>query len=112
MRFLRRISLLCGAMMMLASPAIANDTVKWKLAMTWPSTLTPFASSVQKFAQNVSDMTGGKFIIKVDGKEKHKAALGILDMVQGGQYEMGHRASYYWKGKDITTVFSPRLLLG
>lgn len=105
MKFLRNVSLLCGAMMMLASPALAQESVRWKLAMTWPSTLTPFASSVQRFAQSVSDMTGGNFVIRVDGMEKHKAALGVLDMVKGGQYEMGHSASYYWKGKDITTVF-------
>ncbi len=105
MKFLRNVSLLCGAMMMLASPALAQESVRWKLAMTWPSTLTPFASSVERFAQSVSDMTGGKFVIRVDGMEKHKAALGVLDMVKGGQYEMGHSASYYWKGKDITTVF-------
>jgi len=82
----------------------AEKTVKWKLAMTWPSTLTPLASPGPKLAQMVNDMTDGKFIIKVDGKEKHKAALGILDMVKGGQYQMGHSASYYWKGKDITTT--------
>lgn len=105
MRFLGKISLLCAALMMLTTPAIAAKTIKWKLAMTWPSTLTPFASSVQKFAQSVNDMTGGQFVIRVEGKEKHKAALGILDMVKGGQYQMGHSASYYWKGKDITTVF-------
>jgi TRAP-type mannitol/chloroaromatic compound transport system substrate-binding protein len=105
MQLLRKTCLLCAALMLLSTPAAAEKTIKWKLAMTWPSTLTPFASSVQKFAQSVSDMTGGKFVIKVDGKEKHKAALGILDMVKGGQYQMGHSASYYWKGKDITTVF-------
>ncbi len=105
MNFFGKSALFCGALMMLATPALAEKTVKWKLAMTWPSTLTPFASSVAKFAQNVSDMTGGKFVIKIEGKEKHKAALGILDMVKGGQYQMGHSASYYWKGKDITTVF-------
>lgn len=105
MRFLGKISLLCAALMMLTTPAIGAKTIKWKLAMTWPSTLTPFASSVKKFAQSVSDMTAGQFVIRVEGKEKHKAALGILDMVKGGQYQMGHSASYYWKGKDITTVF-------
>lgn len=86
------------------APAAAEKVVRWKLAMTWPSTLTPLASPAPKLAQMVSDMTDGKFIIKVDGKEKHKAALGILDMVKGAQYEMGHSASYYWKGKDITTT--------
>ncbi len=112
MNMFKKVSLLCGAMMMLATPALADKTVKWKLAMTWPSTLTPFASSVERFAQSVSDMTGGNFTIKVDGKEKHKAALGILDMVKGGQYEMGHSASYYWKGKDITSVFFTTIPFG
>ena len=93
MKFFGKVAVLCGALMMLASPAFAEKVIKWKLAMTWPSTLTPFASSVEKFAQSVSDMTGGNFVIKVDGAEKHKAALGILDMVKGGQYEMGHSAS-------------------
>ena len=93
--------------MLVATPAMAEKKVKWKLAMTWPSTLTPLVSPPIKLAQMVSDMTDGNFIIKVDGKEKHKAALGILDMVKGGQYEMGHSASYYWKGKDIsTTIFT------
>lgn len=95
------------ALVMMAAPAMAEKKIKWKLAMTWPSTLTPLASPPIKLAQLVSEMTDGNFIIKVDGKEKHKAALGILDMVKGGQYEMGHSASYYWKGKDIsTTIFT------
>lgn len=102
----RCIAFLIAAILM-ATPALAEKKIKWKLAMTWPSTLTPLASPPAKLAQIVSDMTDGNFIIKVDGKEKHKAALGILDMVKGGQYEMGHSASYYWKGKDIsTTIFT------
>lgn len=105
MRILVKTVVLCSILIVvLASPAVAEETVKWKLAMTWPSTLTPFASTVEKFAQSVSDMTGGKFVIRVEGKEKHKAALGVLDMVKGGQYQMAHSASYYWKGKDITTA--------
>ena len=96
-----------AAVLMMATPVMAEKKIKWKLAMTWPSTLAPLASPPVKLAQLVSEMTDGNFIIKVDGKEKHKAALGILDMVKGGQYEMGHSASYYWKGKDIsTTIFT------
>jgi TRAP-type mannitol/chloroaromatic compound transport system substrate-binding protein len=26
-------------------------------------------------------------------------------MVKGGQYQMGHSASYYWKEKDMSTIF-------
>jgi TRAP-type mannitol/chloroaromatic compound transport system substrate-binding protein len=73
--------------------------------MTWPSTLTPLASPPIKLAQKLKEMSGGKFILKIHGKEKHKAPLGILDMVKGGQYQMGHSGSYYWKGKDINTIW-------
>ncbi len=82
----------------------AQKKVRWKMAMSWPSTLTPLASSGPRLAKMVSDMTDGNFVIRVDGTEKHKAALGVLDMVKGGQYQMGHSTSYYWKGKDITTT--------
>lgn len=83
----------------------ASKKVKWKLAMTWPSTLTPLSSPPFKVAQMVKKMSGGKFIIKIYGKEKHKSALGILDFVKNKQYEMGHSGSYYWKGKDINTIW-------
>lgn len=85
--------------------AAPEKDVKWKLAMTWSSTLTPLASPPLKLAKLLDEMSGGKFTIRVEGSEKHKAALGILDMVKGGQYDMGHSASYYWKGKDMVMVF-------
>ncbi len=100
-----KIALSLAACMLVATPALAAEKVRWKCAMTWASTLTPLASPAPKLAKIVSEMTDGNFEIKVDGAEKHKAGLEILDMVKGGQFEMGHTASYYWKGKDITTVF-------
>lgn len=90
---------------LVASPAMAAKKVRWKLAMTWASTLTPFANGPLKLAKMIDEMSGGNFTIRVEGSEKHKAALGILDMTKGGMYQMGHSASYYWKGKDISTVF-------
>jgi TRAP-type mannitol/chloroaromatic compound transport system substrate-binding protein len=105
MKRIGKIALVFAALMLVASPALAAKKIRWKLAMTWSSTLTPLASPAPKLAKMVSEMTGGNFEIRVEGSEKHKAPLGILDMVKGGQYEMGHTASYYWKGKDITSVF-------
>jgi TRAP-type mannitol/chloroaromatic compound transport system substrate-binding protein len=99
-------AVLClAALMMIATPALAEKKVRWKLAMTWTSTLTPLSNAGPWLAKMVSDMTDGNFEIRFEGAEKHKAGLGILDMVKGGQYEMGHTASYYWKGKDVTTTF-------
>ncbi len=106
-----KLAALIGAVALMATPAAAKK-IKWKLAETWPSTLTPLASPPAKVAVLVKEMSDGKFIIKVEGKEKHKAPLGILDMVKGGQYQMGHSGSYYWKGKDINTVWFCTVPLG
>ena len=87
-----------------ANEKVVGKKVQWNLATTWNSTLTPTITPSLQVAQMVAEMTGGNFIIKVDGAEKHKAPMEILDMVKGGQYEMGHTASYYWKGKEATTA--------
>ena len=89
----------------LSTTSMAKDKVyKWKLATTWGSTLSPFIDAPLNMAKMVEEMSDGKLLIRVDASNKHKAALGILDMVKGGQYDMGHSASYYWKGKDINTL--------
>jgi TRAP-type mannitol/chloroaromatic compound transport system substrate-binding protein len=84
--------------------ATANKTVKWKVAMSWPKTLTPLSTVPLRVSTLVKEMTDGKFIIKVHGKNTHKAPLGILDMVRNNYYEMGHSTSYYYKGQDIATT--------
>ena len=89
----------------LSTAAFAKDRVyKWKLATTWGSTLSPFIDAPTNMAKLAKEMSNGRLDIRVDAANKHKAPLGILDMVKGGQYEMGHSASYYWKGKDINTL--------
>ena len=105
MRLMLKVLVVLTLLALTAAPATAQKKVRWKLAMTWSSTLTPFASAPIKLAKMVEEMSGGNFVIRVEGAEKHKAPLGILDMVKGGQYDMGHSAAYYWKGKDISTVF-------
>jgi len=105
MKKLLKIGLISTAVIALLASPLSAKKIKWRLAETWPSTLTPLASPPAKLATLIKKMSKGKFIIKVEGKEKHKAPLGILDMVKGGQYQMGHSGSYYWKGKDINTVW-------
>lgn len=101
---LLRITVITAIISVLAVPSFGAKKVKWKLAMTWPSTLAPLATPPQKLATLIKEMSGGKFTIQVHGKEKHKAALGILDMVKNKQYHMGHTSSYYYKGKSMSTA--------
>lgn len=94
MRCLRLLPLVLFACLATTSLHAAEvKKVQWHLATTWNSTLTPLSTPPLKVAQLVSEMTDGNFTIKVEGAEKHKAPLEILDMVKGGQYEMGHTAS-------------------
>jgi TRAP-type mannitol/chloroaromatic compound transport system substrate-binding protein len=89
----------------MSTASLAADKVyKWKLATTWGPTLHPFIDAPTKMAEMVEKMSNGRLQIRVDAANKHKAPFGVLDMVQGGQYEMGHSASYYWKGKDINLL--------
>jgi TRAP-type mannitol/chloroaromatic compound transport system substrate-binding protein len=86
------------------SASAAEKKVKWKIATTWGPTAVPFSTAVTNMADMVEKMSGGNFTIRVDASNKHKAPFGVLDMVKLGQYEMGHSASYYWKGKDINLL--------
>ncbi len=98
--------LLVSAMAVLMQSSFAEDTkvIKWKLATSWPGNLSPMSDAPKNFAQKVKAMSNGRLIIKIHDKNKHKAPLGVLDMVKAGQYDMGHSGSYYWKGKDLATV--------
>ena len=92
--------------------ADAAPKYRWKLAMTWPTNFPIFGDAVKNMAAMVNEMSGGEMEIRIDSKNKHKAPFGVLDMVKAGQYEMGHSASYYWKGKDINTLFFTTMPFG
>ena len=88
------------------SAALAADKViKWRLAETWGPNFPVFGDTTKNFARMVEAMSNGRLVIQVDSANKHKAALGVFDFVKSGQYQMGHSASYYWKGKNFNTMF-------
>jgi len=90
--------------LILTSSFSAEKVYKLKMATTWGPTAAPLIDSAKNMAKLAEEMSNGKLKIRVDASNKHKAPLGILDMVKGGQYDLGHSASYYWKGKDIATL--------
>ena len=91
---------------------VKKETIVWKLAQTWGTGFPIFGDAVLTMAELVKVMSNGELEIRVDSANKHKAAFGILDMVNAGQYEMGHSASYYWKGKDANTMFFTTMPFG
>ena len=97
----------------LINPAIAAKKVyKLKLAETWPTNFPIFGDATKNMAKTAMAMSNGRLKITIDSKNKHKAALGIFDMVRSGQYDMGHSASYYWKGKVPETLYFTTMPFG
>jgi TRAP-type mannitol/chloroaromatic compound transport system substrate-binding protein len=90
----------------------AKQVYQWKLAMTWPTNFPIFSDAVNSVAEKVKIMSNGELLIDIDSANKHKAPLGILDMVNAGQYQMGHTASYYWKGKEASAMFFTTMPFG
>ena len=89
-----------------AAPTIANaadlPTVSWRMVGSWPKALDTLFGSMEHISKRVSEMTGGKFTIKVFAAGEIVGGLQVLDAVQAGTVECGHTATYYYFGKDPT----------
>ena len=111
--FIKKIAITSVCAMVLINPAFAKDKVfHLKLAETWPSNFPIFGDATKNMAKMAETMSNGRLKITIDSKNKHKAALGIFDMVRSGQYDMGHSASYYWKGKVPETLYFTTMPFG
>ncbi len=90
----------------------SDEVYDLTLAMTWPSSLPIFTDAVKNAAKYANEMSGGRINIRIDDAGKHKAALGIFDLVKSGQYDLGHTASYYYKGKVPETLYFTTMPFG
>jgi TRAP-type mannitol/chloroaromatic compound transport system substrate-binding protein len=89
------------------TPALAQSlpTINWRLASSFPKTLDTIYGAADTFVKRVSQLTGGKFNIRVFAGGEIVPGLQVLDAVQAGTVECGHSASYYYFGKDATFAF-------
>ncbi|MGB5452582.1 MAG: TRAP transporter substrate-binding protein [Sedimenticolaceae bacterium] len=103
---------LAAGLMLSAGGVLAEKTYHLRLAETWPPNYPILGDATRNLKKMVEAMSDGRLKISIDSKNKHKAPLGVFDMVKGGQYDMGHSASYYWKGKDPNTLFFTTMPFG
>ncbi|NAX24625.1 ABC transporter substrate-binding protein [Vibrio sp. V38_P2S17PM301] len=98
---------------LLATSANAAEKVyRLKLAETWGPNFPIFGDTTQNMAKMAEEMSNGRLQIRIDSANKHKAPFGVFDMVKSGQYDMGHSASYYWKGKVPNTLYFTSMPFG
>ncbi|GAA3578087.1 TRAP transporter substrate-binding protein [Marinobacter xestospongiae] len=88
-----------------AAPAVAERTYTLKLAETWGPNYPILGETTRNMAAMAETMSNGRLRIRIDSSNKHKAPFGIFDMVKAGQYDMGHTASYYYKGKIPNAMY-------
>ncbi|MGV2988932.1 TRAP transporter substrate-binding protein [Vibrio sp. E150_011] len=83
-----------------------------KLAETWGPNTPILGDASKNMAKLAKEMSNGRLIIRIDSANKHKAPLGVFDMVKTGQYDLGHSSSYYWKGKVPNTLYFSSMPFG
>lgn len=81
-----------------SSLGMAQESFTLRLAQTWGPNSPILGETTEHMAQMAEEMSGGRLKIRIDSSNKHKAPFGIFDLVRNGQYDMGHTASYYYKG--------------
>ena len=89
-----------------ATDEVEAETFEWKLVMSWAKNLPGLATSAERLAQNIAEMSNNRLTIKVYGAGEYVPAFQVFDAVSSGTAEMGHSAAYYWRGKaPILAVF-------
>ena len=81
------------------------ETIHWKMVTTWPKNFPGLGTGAEALAKNIKQMSNGRLDIKVYAAGELVPALEVFDAVSRGTAEMGHAASYYWKGKVPAAQF-------
>jgi TRAP-type mannitol/chloroaromatic compound transport system substrate-binding protein len=100
-----------GAASTIAAPALAQapQTVRWRLASSFPKSLDTIYGGGELFAERVNKLTDGKFLIRVFAGGEIVPPFSVVDAVQQATIEICHTASYYFVGKDLTFAFGTSL---
>jgi TRAP-type mannitol/chloroaromatic compound transport system substrate-binding protein len=95
----------CGRKDGPAAGAADTRTFEWRLVTTWPANFPALGTGAIEFAKRVEACSGGRLKIRIYGDGELVPAFEIFDAVSSGTAELGHGASYYWKGKVPASSF-------
>ena len=96
------------------APAIVNaqQPIRWRLASSFPKSLDTIFGAAETFSKNLSEATGGKFVVSVHAGGELVPPFGVVDAVQQGTIECAHTAPYYFFGKDEAFAFDCAIPFG
>jgi TRAP-type mannitol/chloroaromatic compound transport system substrate-binding protein len=95
-----------------ASPAIAQGAIKWRLASSFPKSLDGLWGVSPTLAKFVNEMSDGKFTIDPFAAGEIVPGLQVMDAVANGTVECGHSYGGYYIGKNTALIFDGSLPFG
>ena len=114
-KFIRTLGASTGAALVGCSPSseagsaseggASGRRVTWRLASSFPRSLDIIYGTAEHFAARVSQLTGGRFTIRVHPAGELVPGLQVMDAVQQGTVQAGHTVSYYYLGKNPALAF-------
>lgn len=79
----------------LASPALSQGLVEWKLVTAWPKDMPGAGMGAQRLADRITALTDGQLRVVVHAAGELVPGLQGMDAVMDGTAEMAHDAAYY-----------------
>ena len=83
----------------------ASQVHEWKMVTTWPKNFPGLGTGANFLAESIEKMSNGRITVQVYGAGELVGAFEVFDAVSRGTAELGHGASYYWRGKSEAAQF-------
>ena len=99
MRRRSALGLLSLAPAALATPALAQGLVEWRMVTSWPKNLPGPGITAQRLAERIGETSGGRLTVRLYAAGEVVPALEVFQAVSDGTAQMGHTASLFWAGR-------------
>ncbi len=83
----------------LATPALAQSKIEWRMVTSWPKNLPGPGVTAQRLADSITSLSGGRLTVKLYAAGEIVPALEVFSAVSGGIAHIAHTASLFWGGK-------------
>ncbi|HVR52607.1 MAG TPA: TRAP transporter substrate-binding protein [Pseudorhodoferax sp.] len=96
----------------IAPSAHAQATVRWRMSTAWPKSLDNMYGSAEHLAKRVSELSGGRFEIRVFPGGEIVPPAQNMDAVSNGTVECNHVLATFHFGKNSAVAFDTGLSFG
>ncbi|MCB1509045.1 MAG: ABC transporter substrate-binding protein, partial [Hyphomicrobiaceae bacterium] len=89
----------------LATPALAQRLIRWRMVTSWPKNLPGPGVSAERIAADIAALSGERLTLEIYAAGELVGGLEVFDAVSSGTVEMAHTASLFWPGKVPAAPF-------